>query len=123
MRAVAECLGRLAAAALLLALPLLPAAAQDGGDAPPIVLKPIPHFSTEAAAREDCPGDAVVWADPVTGFFYPKFLPAYGHGPHGTYTCLDAARRADYWDANPFSDAPMKGREFPIDPSLLGAGV
>lgn len=97
--------------------------AQTPAEPSPIVLQPIPRFPDEAAARRGCPADAVVWADRDNGYFYPKVLPQYGHTAHGAFSCLDAARKAGYWNANPFSDKPLKGREFPIDPALLGTGV
>lgn len=89
---------------------------------PPIELGPIPHFDTDEARR--CAGDIVVWADAGTGYFYPKSRPEYGHTSNGTFTCLAAALAANYWDVNPFSGfgGAKIGREFPIDPTLLGPG-
>ena len=91
----------------------------------PLQLGKIPEFATEREALRDCPGDLVVWADRDTGYFYPKARPQYGHTAAGAYTCLKAARQADYWDINPFSPYgdPKAGRDFPIDPSLLEPGV
>jgi len=91
---------------------------------PPLELGQIPAFASEAAAQRGCPRDLVVWADRDTGYFYPRSRPQFGHTPAGVFTCLEAARGADYWDINPFSPYgnPKAGREFPIDPSLLETG-
>ncbi len=91
---------------------------------PPIELGQIPAFASEAAAQHGCPRDLVVWADRDTGYFYPRSRPQFGHTSAGVFTCLDAARGANYWDINPFSPygSPRAGREFPIDPALLGFG-
>ena len=88
----------------------------------PIELGPIPRFPSEAASR--CPGDIVVWADRDSGYFYPKSRPQYGQTKGGVFTCLRAAKAADYWDIDPFSElgSSKAEREFPIDPSLLGYG-
>lgn len=92
-------------------------------DLPPLDLGPIPRFATDALARENCFGDIPVWADESIGYFYPPSHPTYGHSPHGAFTCLKAAKRADYWNIDPFVDNPERGREFPIDPSLLSNGA
>ncbi len=91
---------------------------------PPLHLGDIPRLADEAAAAAFCSRhDIVVWASPDIGLYYLRTAPEYGHRMPGFYSCLTFARRADYWDKNPFSTVPDSGRVFPIDPSLLGPGV
>ena len=97
---------------------------QPPPDLPPLRLGDVPHFATEAEAKQGCAGhDLVVWASPDIGLYYLKNAREYGHRQPGFYSCLVAARAADYWDKNPFSSDPDDGRVFPIDPELLGPGV
>jgi hypothetical protein len=90
---------------------------------PPLELGHIPLFTTEAEARAGCARDAVVWADPQSGYFYPRWHPKYAHTQGGGLTCMQDALHADYWNINPFANNPERGREFPIDPSLLDFGA
>jgi hypothetical protein len=112
-----------AAAAIALSLAGQPARAQTADALPPLELGHIPTYPTAAAARLACGRDVVVWADPDSGYYYPHWHRKYGATPHGAYTCLRAAIRADYWNTNPFAGGPATGRSFPIDPALLGPGV
>ncbi len=98
--------------------------AQADTAVPPLELGHIPTFGSEADAKREYPGDIVVWADHDTGYFCPRSRPQYGHTSGGAFTCLKSALGADYWDINPFSPFadPKAGREFPIDPALLGWG-
>lgn len=99
------------------------ARAEDADRLPPLELGRIPQFPSETDAHQFCPHDVVVWADPASGYFYPHWHPKYARSPGGTFTCLREAKRAAYWNINPFADDPERGREFPIDPSLLDPGV
>jgi hypothetical protein len=107
--------GRPFAAALVLCATGVEALAADGisgtGD---IKLGAIPRYADEAAAREACAPDGVVWADSKTGFFYPKFSAEYGATPHGVFTCYRKAEQADYWSISPVMEGGFKGREFPL---------
>jgi hypothetical protein len=107
--------GRPFAAALVLCATGVEALAGDGisgtGD---IKLGAIPRYADEAAAREACAPDGVVWADSKTGFFYPKFSAEYGATPHGVFTCYRKAEQADYWSISPVMEGGFKGREFPL---------
>jgi hypothetical protein len=75
----------------------------------------VDHFSTEAEATRACKGDAVVWADQYTTFYYPKYLKQYGTTSHGTYTCFNQAKKADYWGVGASEGLEGSGREFPIE--------
>ncbi len=97
---------------------------QSLSELPPLQLGNIPGAATEKAAQLLCEHhDIVIWASPDIGLYYLKNTPEYGHRLPGFYSCLSLARRADYWDNNPFSTVPDSGRVFPIDPALLGPGV
>ena len=98
---------------------LLGAEAGHAQQRPPLGLGNIPHLSTDDSGQ--CAADIVVWADPETGYFYPKSRLEYGRSKAGTFTCMKAAMTADYWNINPFSalGGAKAGREFPIDPALL----
>ncbi len=120
MRATARLFALASLAAIGTARADTPQALQD---LPPMNLGPIPRFATDAIARDNCLGDFPVWADDTLGYFYPPGHPKYGRTPHGAFTCLKAAKKADYWNIDPFVDDPERGREFPIDPSLLSNGV
>lgn len=97
---------------------------QSLDELPPLHLGEIPHLADEAAAKAFCSRhDIVVWASPDIGLYYLGNSPEYGRRMPGFYSCLTLARRADYWDKNPFSTVPDSGRVFPIDPTLLGPGV
>ena len=107
---------------ITLALLLLGTEAGHAQQRPPIELGNIPHLDTDDARQ--CAADIVVWADPETGYFYPKSRPEYGHSKAGTFACMKAAMTADYWNINPFATlgGAKAGREFPIDPTLLRPG-
>jgi len=91
---------------------------------PALQLGDIPRMADEAAAKAFCSRrDIVVWASPDIGLYYLPNAPEYGHRTQGFYSCLTLAKRANYWDKNPFSTVPDSGRVFPIDPELLGPGV
>ena len=107
---------------ILAVLMLLGTEAVHAQQRPPIELGTIPHLDTDDGGQ--CPADIVVWADPETGYFYPKSRPEYGHGKTGTFACMKAAMTADYWNINPFAalGGAKAGREFPIDPTLLDRG-
>ena len=81
----------------------------------PMGLDPVPGFADPAAAQRHCPGDAVVWPDPSTGYYHPQRSSSFA-AARGGFACLGDAVGAGYWDTNPFSDGP--GRSFPIDPAL-----
>ena len=87
-----------------------------GGDvASEFGLGAFPGFPTEGQARAGCGGDAVVWADPKTGFYYPKFAPEYGNSPTGSFTCYKQAKKADYWGfGSSDSMESRQGRVFPF---------
>ena len=95
-------------------------AQDDPKEAPediPMGLDPVPRFPTLDAAQSHCPGDAVVWPDPDTGYYHPPRSSRFA-AARGGFACLRDATGAGYWDTNPFSGGPGKGRSFPIDPAL-----
>jgi len=83
----------------------------------PMRLEPVPSFADRDAAQRHCPGDAVVWPDPDTGYYHPPRSSRFA-AARGGFACMGDATGAGYWDTNPFSDGPGKGRSFPIDPAL-----
>ncbi len=86
-----------------------------GGDvASEFGLGTLSSFPTEGQAKAGCGGDPVVWADPKTGFYYPKFAPEYGKSPTGSFTCYKQAKRADYWGLG--SSDSMESRQGRVIP-------
>ena len=83
----------------------------------PVGLDPVPGFADPAAAQRHCPGDAVVWPDPATGYFQPPGSSRFAAATGG-FACLGDAMDAGYWDTNPFAGGPARSRSFPIDPAL-----
>jgi hypothetical protein len=68
-------------------------AALFAGDAMALVLTP---FRYEYQAQRHCPGDTVVWLDFKKGKYYLGGQKLYGRGFHGSYVCLQEARRSLY---------------------------
>jgi hypothetical protein len=83
----------------------------------PMGLDPVPGFADPGAAQRHCPGDAVVWPDPATGYFHLPRSPRFA-AARGGFACLNEALGAGYWDTNPFAGGPVRNRAFPIDPAL-----
>ncbi len=110
--------GALASATLLAFVLVATAAQAQRSDDPAYDFKlgDVDHFKTETEASEACKGDAVVWADEYTTFYYPKYLKQYGTTGHGTYTCFKQAKKADYWGVGSSEGLEGSGREFPIEP-------
>jgi hypothetical protein len=53
-------------------------------------------FRYEDQAQRHCPADTVVWLDFKKGKYYLGRQKLYGHGFHGSYVCLEEARRSLY---------------------------
>ena len=53
-------------------------------------------FRYEHDARRHCPTDEVVWLDFKKRKYYLSNQQLYGHGFHGSYVCLQEARRSLY---------------------------
>ena len=68
-------------------------AALFAGDAMAQVLTP---FRYQDQAQRHCPADTVVWLDFKKGKYYLGGQKLYGHGFHGSYVCLQEARRSLY---------------------------
>jgi hypothetical protein len=62
-------------------------------DAMALVLTP---FRYEDQAQRHCPADMVVWLDFKKSKYYLSAQKLYGHGFHGSYVCLQEARRSLY---------------------------
>ena len=75
-----------AAAALAIAVPL----AAPGFAASP----PPPTYPTEAAAKQACPNDIVVWLNTRTGIYHYKGQKWYGATTVGAYVCKAEADMA-----------------------------
>ena len=76
-------------------------------------------FADEETANQHCQGDGVVWIDPKTGIYYPRFAPEYGASATGSFACFKQAKKADYWGLGGSSDAlagSRAGRVFPFYP-------
>jgi hypothetical protein len=58
-----------------------------------LVLTP---FRYEDQAQRHCPADKVVWLDFSKGKYYFGGQKLYGHGFHGSYVCLEEAKRSLY---------------------------
>ena len=99
---------------VIMALLTAPAMADDV--ASEFGLGTVPGFPSEGQAQTGCGGDAVVWADRRTGFYYPRFAPEYGNSPTGSFTCYKQAKKADYWGFGPSATMQGRGRVFPITP-------
>lgn len=67
--------------------------ALSGTDANALLLTPF-HF--EHDAHRHCPTDTVVWLDFKKRKYYLSNQKLYGHGFHGSYVCLQEARRSLY---------------------------
>ncbi len=107
---------RYRAFAPLLVLLALACPAVAGDVASEFGLGTVPTYPDERQAQSKCGGDAVVWVDRRTGFYYPKFAPEYGVSPSGSFTCYKQAKRADYWGFGPSAEMEGRGRVFPIVP-------
>jgi len=83
----------------------------------PMGLELVPDFASPGDAQRHCPGDAVVWPDPATGYYYPPRSASFA-AAQGGFACLRDAREAGYWDTNPLAGGSSRGRVFPIDPAL-----
>ena len=57
---------------------------------------PLALFRYEDQAQQHCPVDTVVWLDFKKGKYYLSGQKLYGHGFHGSYVCLQEARRSQY---------------------------
>ena len=101
---------------MLTSVAVLTAPAAAGDDvASEFGLGTVPGFPSEGEAQAGCGGDSVVWADPRTGFYYPKFAPDYGKSPTGSFTCYKQAKKADYWGlGSSDSMSSRRGRVFPF---------
>ncbi len=55
---------------------------------------PLPMFKTEAAAREHCPDDTVVWLDTDAGTYYLPGQRDYGVAVGGAFVCKREADRS-----------------------------
>jgi hypothetical protein len=53
-------------------------------------------FRYENDAQAHCPADTVVWLDFKKRKYYLNDQKLYGHGFHGSYVCLEEARRSLY---------------------------
>jgi hypothetical protein len=53
-------------------------------------------FRYEDEAQRYCPTDTVVWLDFKKGKYYLASQKLYGHGAHGSFVCLQEARRSLY---------------------------
>ena len=53
-------------------------------------------FRYQDQAQRHCPADTVVWLDFSKGKYYLSGQKLYGHGFHGSYVCLEEARRSLY---------------------------
>jgi hypothetical protein len=53
-------------------------------------------FRYEHDAQLHCPTDTVVWLDFKKRKYYQSNQRLYGHGFHGSYVCLEEARRNLY---------------------------
>ena len=53
-------------------------------------------FRHEQDAHRHCPADTVVWLDFEKHKYYFSNQKLYGHGFHGSYVCLQEARRGLY---------------------------
>jgi hypothetical protein len=53
-------------------------------------------FRYEDQAQRHCPTDTVVWLDFKKGKYYVSSQKLYGHGIHGSFVCLQEARRSLY---------------------------
>lgn len=53
-------------------------------------------FRHEHDAQRHCPGDVVVWLDFKKRKYYSSHQKLYGHGFHGSFVCLQEARRNLY---------------------------
>jgi hypothetical protein len=53
-------------------------------------------FRYQDQAQRHCPADAVVWLDFAKRKYYLSSQRLYGHGVHGSYVCLQEARRGLY---------------------------
>ncbi len=62
-------------------------------DANALLLTP---FHYEHDAHRHCPTDTVVWLDFKKRKYYLSNQKLYGHGFHGSYVCLQEARRSLY---------------------------
>jgi hypothetical protein len=62
-------------------------------DAKALMLTP---FRYEHDAHRHCPADAVVWLDFKKRKYYLGTQKLYGRGFHGSYVCLQEARRSLY---------------------------
>jgi len=51
-------------------------------------------FNSERAAKQHCPGDAVVWLNLPTGIYHLKGERWYGATKRGAYVCQKEADRA-----------------------------
>ena len=56
-------------------------------------------FRTEQQAQEHCPGDIVVWVDPLSGLFEQKGHGSYALSNAGRYACRGVAERAGMYAA------------------------
>lgn len=86
----------------------------------PMGLDPLPGFADPGSAQRRCPGDAVVWPDPATGYFHPPRSARFA-AALGGFACLNEALEAGYWSTDPLAGGPAHGRSFPIDPALRPA--
>jgi hypothetical protein len=53
-------------------------------------------FRYEDQAQRHCPADTAVWLDFKKGKYYLGGQKLYGPGFHGSYVCLEEARRSLY---------------------------
>jgi len=53
-------------------------------------------FRYQDQAQRHCPTDTVVWLDFKKRKYYSSSQKLYGHGFHGSYVCLQEARRSLY---------------------------
>jgi len=53
-------------------------------------------FRDERQAQRHCPADTVVWLDFKKGKYYLARHKLYGTGIHGSFVCLQEARRGLY---------------------------
>jgi hypothetical protein len=53
-------------------------------------------FRYEDQAQRHCPADTVVWLDFKKRKYYLREQKLYGSGFHGSFVCLQQARRSDY---------------------------
>ena len=57
---------------------------------------PLTPFRYEAQAQRHCPADTVVWLDFKKRKYYFNSQKLYGSGLHGSFVCLEEARRNLY---------------------------